>query len=290
MKYFVQYYVEGPVPGTRVEAVGGDSVLPLDGRVSLYTAGSRAEENARYLRGVGRRFIGYTIHRSSDNSFTNSRQVSGYQTTEYGRKAKEDAELKAGYAARRINPGSRTSTKHALIVYDSGRWRGISRKINRSRTSGLYGAATYYFTHAPYSVAFFDSLDAAIAVGRRFKDQPIDIVSGKAADVRARLNLRMGRREKFLDDIVSDHEPRRGNPSKHLTFREAADAGARYVVLRPWSSHDSGIHERTPVAKVANSDRSAIRFVQRQKNPKMFVVLMRKPGPSKVPVYVQVLA
>lgn len=104
MKYFVQYYVEGPVPGTRVEAVGGDSVLPLDGRVSLYTAGSRAEENARYLRGVGRRFIGYTIHRSSDNSFTNSRQVSGYSPTAYGRKLREERELSAGYAARRANP------------------------------------------------------------------------------------------------------------------------------------------------------------------------------------------
>lgn len=64
MKYYAQYF-----NGKR-EACGSDSILPLDGRLSIGNLASRARQHAERLRSVGRRFTSFEVRKGDLKSYS----------------------------------------------------------------------------------------------------------------------------------------------------------------------------------------------------------------------------
>jgi hypothetical protein len=65
MKYYAKYMIKGCQTKLLREACGTDSILPLDGRLSMWNMQSRAREHARCLnKNHGKGYEAFRIYRS----------------------------------------------------------------------------------------------------------------------------------------------------------------------------------------------------------------------------------
>lgn len=73
--YFAQFY-NTKLDGSIGEALGSDSVLPLDGRLSLFNMENAVYNHIDRLKALNKGFTGFSIH---CGTFSRSRTVQAYK-------------------------------------------------------------------------------------------------------------------------------------------------------------------------------------------------------------------